>query len=437
MKAFPRRVLAVAIAVASLVLPASAGWAATANQPPAAPTSLTVAGIACAPGGIFVGTTSPQVTGYFTDPDMSGVQSESLTPQFVVWPADDPAQRADWTTPEMFYAGVVFTHVPSTLVNGGRYHLKARATDKAGAVSAWSPVCTFTVDTTVPHQPSVTSTDYPSGTRSGGPGVPGKFTFAVTGGDKDVVKFRYSSDTVGLTDVPVGPKGRATVEITPASYGLNVVTVQAIDRTGNRSGETTYEFHVTRHEPSVIDQNSGAGVGEPREVWLWSEVPDTASYAYQFNDDPAVTVAATPDANGYTHITVTPDRRGDNFLTVTSQTASGVLSPSVKVNLYVPVTLPRPVITSPDFPTDGTPPPTVGQEVTIFLTTDSPEVAEFVYSLDLGETQQVVTADENGNATLHITTGPWPYLEVDARARTADGFESDLAVMGWELTPAP
>ena len=78
----------------------------------------------------------------------------------------------------------------------------------------------------------------------------------------------------------------------------------------------------------------------------------------------------------------------------------------------------------------------MSRRVTLGATTDSPEVAEFVYSLDYGETKQVVAADEHGNATLHVTTGPWPYLEVDASARTADGIESDMVVTGWELTPA-
>src|SRR4051794_36642736 len=163
--------LAVATAVALLVVPASPGWAAGANQPPATPTSLTVAGLACAPGGILIGTTTPQVTAYFADPDLGVVPGESLTPQFVVWPAGEPAQRADWTPPATPRAGLVFTTVPPPLVTGARSHLKPRATDAAGAVSAWSPVCTFPVDTTRPPPPAVTSTDYPEGTRSGGPGV--------------------------------------------------------------------------------------------------------------------------------------------------------------------------------------------------------------------------------------------------------------------------
>ncbi|MGW4946387.1 hypothetical protein ACWEOZ_32935 [Actinoplanes sp. NPDC004185] len=228
------------------------------------------------------------------------VQGEAVTPQFVVWPAGAPAQRSAWSSPALAHPGTVFTTVPSTLVDGGRYHLKARATD---AVSAWSPICTFTVDTTRPHPPTVTSADYPEGKPGGGAGVTGKFTFAVAGGDKDVVKFRYSSESTGLLEVPAGRGGRATVEITPDRYGTSVVTVQAIDRTGNRSAETTYSFTVIDRAPKVLDQNADAGPGVPRTIRFWSAVPGTASFTYRFNDGPATTVDA--DADGYGATTVT------------------------------------------------------------------------------------------------------------------------------------
>lgn len=422
------RASAVAAAAVLLVLPASAGWAAASNSRPDIPTSLAVGGVACAPGGILIGTTTPQITGYFADPDVN----QAFTPEFAVWPAGKPAQRSAWSTPERTYSGMVFTAIPETLVNGARYHLVARATDAAGAVSRWSAVCTFTVDTIRPRPPVVNSVDYPAGTPSGGPGIPGKFTLAVAGGDSDVVKFRYSSSGTGPNEVPVGRNGLTTIELTPGTYGWNVLTVQAIDRNGNVSAETSYTFIVIDHEPKILDRNPDAGAGEPRTVQLSSSVPGTTSFTYRLNDGPATTVAA--DAGGAATVTVTPDRRGANILTVTSRTADGIASPEARVNLYVRVRVPRPAITSPDFPNDGTPPPSAGQQVTIYLRTDSPQVAEFVYSLNFGETEQVIAADEKGNATvIHTTTGV--YLEVAARARTADGFESDTTVTGWELTP--
>jgi len=60
-----------------------------------------------------------------------------------------------------------------------------------------------------------------------------------------------------------------------------------------------------------------------------------------------------------------------------------------------------------------------------------------VWSADFGETWQTTAADQNGNATVRYTTQDWYlFLEVQARARTADGLESSTAYAGWELTPA-
>lgn len=435
MSPVPQRVIAVATATVLLVLPASAAGATPANHRPATPASLTVGGIACAAGGVLVGTTTPQIAAGFADPDLGTGTGETLTPTFAFWPVGKPAQRTEWTAPTLTQPARVFTKLPATLVNGARYHLTARATDASGTTSAWSSLCGFAVDTTVPHRPVVTSADYPENGNAGGVGIPGTFTFAVAGGDRDVAKFRYSSSGGGLLEVPVGRDGRATVEITPARIGTNVLTVQAIDRTGNRSAETTYSFSVIDHEPKVIQENPDGGIGEPRTIRFWSAVPGTASFTYQLNDSPAATVTA--DASGSATVTVTPNRRGDNPLTVSSRTAGGVVSPQITVNLYVAVRIPQPVISSPDFPGDGTPPPTAGREVTIVLRTDSPEVTELVWSADFGETQQTVAADQDGNATVRYTTPDWAlYLEIQARARTADGFESSTAYAGWELTPA-
>ena len=435
MSPVPHRVIVVAAATALLVLPASVAWAAPANHRPAVPESLTVGGIACTADGILVGTTTPRITAVFADPDLGPVQGETLTPEFAFWPVGGRAQRTTWTPPALSHPGTVFTTLPAAVVDGGRYRLAARATDAGGTRSAWSPVCTFTVDTTRPHPPVVTSADYPENEDAGGVGMPGKFTFAVAGGDKDVVKFRYFSSGGPLLEVPASRGGRATVAFTPSRFGTNILTVQAIDRTGNRSAETAYYFSVIDHEPKVIQENPDSGVGEPRTVRFWSAVPGTASFTYRLNNGPAATVTA--DADGWATATVTPDRRGDNFLTVSSRTVSGVESPRLTVNVYVEVRVPQPAISSPDFPGDGTPPPAAGREVTIVLRTDSPEVTEFVYSADFGETEQIVAADHDGNATVRYTTPDWAlYLEVQARARTADGFESGTATAGWELTPA-
>ena len=435
MRPVPHRAIAIVAVTVVFVLPSSAAWAAPANHRPATPAAPVVAGIACASGGILIGTTTPQVSATFADSDLGTIPGESVTPTFAFWPVGRPAQRIEWAAPATSMAGRVFSALPATLLDGGRYRLTARATDAAGSRSAWSPVCTFTVDTRRPHPPVVSSPDYPENKNAGGVGLPGRFTFAASGGDADVVKFRYTLSGSALAEIPAGRDGRATIEITPTRYGTNTLAVESFDRTGNRSGETQYAFSVIDHNPKVIQENPDSRLGEPRTVRLWSAVPGTTSFTYRLNDGPSVTVAA--DADGGATATVTPDRRGDNFLAVTSRTAGGVDSPRITANLYVTVEVPQPAISSPDFPGDGTPPPTGGQVVTIVLRSGSPEVTEFIWSGDLGETEQVVAADQDGTATIRYPTPTWAaYLEIQARARTADGFESATTSTGWEMTPA-
>jgi hypothetical protein len=180
------------------------------------------------------------------------------------------------------------------------------------------------------HRPAP---DYPENQAGGGPGVPGTFTFAPAGGDTDVLRYRYSGSGIGLQEVAAGADGRATVEITPTFYGTFQLTVEAVDRTLNRSPETTYEFSVIDPEPRIIDLGPGEGVGEPREIRFFSAVPGTVSFTCQSNDGPAVTVPAGADGSAY--VTLTPDRPGSNPLVVTSRTASGVVSPEVRTDLYV------------------------------------------------------------------------------------------------------
>jgi hypothetical protein len=413
----------VATATAVLLLPAQIAQAATANHKPAVPTGLSLSGVPC---GSFVGTTTPEFGAQLADPDFGAIAGETVTATFALRRA---GQRTELTSPALTSAGVARVTQATPLVDGGRYVLEARATDAAGAVSKWSPPCTFTVDTTRPAAPTVTSADYPATGAAGGPGVTGRFTFASA--DRDVVKFRYSP---GVQEVAVGPHGKATIRYTPQELGTHTITVQAIDRAGNRSAETAYVFVVRNPDPRVLDDNPGGGVGEPRTVTLSSAVPEVVSYTYRLNDEAPATVPAGTDQKAT--ITVTPDRPGVNYLYVTSRTSTGVVSAEIQAALVVVVPTTPPTITSPDFPGDGTAPPLVGQAVTFTFQPGMPGVTEYDWSTDPSwATKQTVTANPDGTATLHLTLAqPYPYFEIFVRSRTAAGVESDAAYGGWELT---
>lgn len=416
---------ALATATAVLLIPAQTAQAATANHKPAVPTALSLSGLVC---GSSVGTTTPEFGARLSDPDFGATAGETVTATFALWPAGHPRQRTESASPALTAAGLARVTQATPLVNGGRYVLEARATDAAGAVSKWSPACAFTVDTSSPAAPTVTSADYPATGSAGAPGVTGHFTF--TAADRDVVKFRYSP---GSQEVAAGPHGKATIEYTPAEVGTHTITVQAIDRAGNRSAETAYVFIVRNPDPRVLDDNPDGGVGEPRTVTLSSAVPEVVSYTYRLNDEAAVTVPAGSDQKAT--ITVTPDRPGVNLLHVTSRTSTGVVSAEIEARLTVPVPTTPPTITSPDFPGDGTAPPLVGQEVTFVFQPSMPGVTEYDWSTDFWDTKHTVTAGPDGTATLHLTlTQQYPYFELFVRSRTAAGVDSGAAYGGWELT---
>ncbi|MCU7727242.1 hypothetical protein ODJ79_26230 [Actinoplanes sp. KI2] len=430
-----RFLVVAAAAVGAILIPAGVAQAAAANHRPTVPATLSAAGIACGDKGIFIGTTTPELGARLDDPDFGVNAAESVTATFALWPVGHAEQRVEWSagTPLTVAGGLARSKPAAPLLNGVRYRFEVRATDAAGAQSRWSPECTFTVDTTVPHPPAVTSTDYPATGEAGGPGIPGTFTLAVAGGDTDVVKFRWSAPGVGLTDVPVGAHGRAVIRYTPATYATNHIAVQAIDRTGNRSGETTYEFRVRDTEPQLTDLTPDAGPGESHTLRVApGKLGGLVSYDYRLNDGPATTVTAAAD--GTATFVVTPTAPGMNTVSVIGHTAAGLPTGEARwsVNLVYPPT--TPTVTSPDFPADGTPPPLVGQQVTLTFHPGEPGVTEYVWSTDFGATERVTPAGPDGTATVQYTPRDWPYLDVQIRSRAASGTESSIAEFGWDLT---
>ena len=391
------------------------------NGTPGVPSNVSVGGVSCTSGGIFVGTTTPEFMAWVTDPD----QFDQVRPTFAYWPADRPAERTEVTGAAVGGSQMGRAQVPTALVDSGVYLVAVRATDAAGASSAWSAACQFTVDIRVPKAPSVSSTDYPAtGGPHGGPGIAGKFTFAIAPTDTDVVAFRYNAD-----QIPVGPDGTATIEWTPTWYGTQSLTVWGIDRAGNQGKQTVYSFTVRNTEVKITDHDPDAGFGQPHTVTFAPGMPDVVSYTYWLGGGEQTTVSA--DADGTATVVVTPDQPGYNYLYVTSRTSNGLPSAKTEKLFYLETT---PTVTSPDFPTDGTAePPLVGTEVTLTFHPGMPGVTEWVWSTQFSD-EQVVPADPDGTATVHWTTKNWPYLFLTFRSRTAGGVESATAEAGWELT---
>ncbi|MER7500336.1 DNRLRE domain-containing protein [Nonomuraea pusilla] len=128
--------------------------------------------------------------------------------------------------------------------DGVAYRWRVRSEDVYQQVSEWSDWCEYVVDTTKPGRPAaVSGTPYLDRQPAGGPGVPGRFTFAPNGvTDVAGYYYRFSGDA-SWTWVPAEVDGSATVTWTPpgaASYELAVVSV---DRATNRAPSTA-SYHV-------------------------------------------------------------------------------------------------------------------------------------------------------------------------------------------------
>ncbi|MEU0834706.1 DNRLRE domain-containing protein [Streptomyces sp. NPDC005969] len=130
----------------------------------------------------------------------------------------------------------------STTRTEGTWYLHVRGIDGNGTGGATSHY-RFTVDTTAPGAPAVTSAAYPSDAWAGGAQVTGTFTLTPDGTDTRSLTYKVDGGTARTVTTTGGP---VALPITPATEGSHQLTVTATDRAGNVSAETKRAFHVGR-----------------------------------------------------------------------------------------------------------------------------------------------------------------------------------------------
>ncbi|MEV4637543.1 RHS repeat-associated core domain-containing protein [Actinoplanes sp. NPDC049548] len=223
----------------------------TYNSYPVVGTRSTTPSTACATGSgrPYIASKTPQLKAKLTDPD-----GTSMTANFE-WSTTAGAGVTSVTTAKAPSGSTFVTTIPANaLAENGSYRWRVRGNDGTVA-SPWSAYCEFTVDTTAPAAPSVTSTDYPAGQWSGGVGSAGKFTLSASG-TTDVAAYQYGLD-VNPPDQSVNtasPGASATVTITPSTAGAHTLYVRSRDRAGNLSSVKAYTFSV-----------GGAAITAPRD----------------------------------------------------------------------------------------------------------------------------------------------------------------------------
>ncbi|MFJ6613160.1 hypothetical protein ACIQPT_23100 [Streptomyces sp. NPDC091289] len=220
---------------------ASAVRAAPANTPPEIPDRLATSPATDCAGGT-IGNTPVTLMAGVEDAD-----SVSLTARFQVFDGDGTDPVTDVSVSAMT-GGTATAHgidLPS-----GDYRWRVRATDSAGAASAWTAFCVFSVDRVRPDlPPTVSSVEFPDGDAgwpadTGDAGTPGIFTLGANGVEDVVSYLWYSSFDPTRHEGSVPPGGAAEVTITPPFRGPHVLYVQSLDAAGNPSDTREYLFYA-------------------------------------------------------------------------------------------------------------------------------------------------------------------------------------------------
>ncbi|MEU8253315.1 hypothetical protein AB0C06_03475 [Micromonospora inaquosa] len=129
-----------------------------------------------------------------------------------------------------------------TATRGGSRTLSVTSVTADGVTATAASVFRLTT------APKITATVYQQGGTSGGPGVPGVFTF--TPRQPDVVSYRYRFGAVTST-VAAAADGTASVTWAPMKAGLTSLTVWSIDRNGTQSDAASFAFFVGNVPPGI------------------------------------------------------------------------------------------------------------------------------------------------------------------------------------------
>lgn len=373
----------------------------TYDRRPNVPTSrATTPTTPCVQGGSrpFINTLTPTLTAAVVD-----VDSIDSRAKMEVWPTGGSGAIASGSTPSGRPGTAQSWTVPGggVLANGSTYSWRAQGDDGTATSLSWAPFCEFTVDTTFPATPSVWSNTYPVNSWVGS-NAPATFTFSSTG-YSDVATWAYRFDTGSFVNTPgsFAANSSTNVTISPPA-GWQNLRVIAIDRAGNRSGETVYSFGSKTAMLTPAD-----GTVTPASVPL-SAVTSTAAnqvwYAYRLSDTDSW---QNVPASAITY------PGGGNPPVPVATTTSGVSSYSPALNLNLSTLLggvDASVQLKADFSSDGS----------YLWSSDAATV-----SLDRNAFGSAFATDQVGPGTVSLLTGNYALSATDASVQS---YGSDLTV---------
>jgi hypothetical protein len=205
--------------------------------------------------GATVRTTTPTLAAAVSDPN-----GGQMITHFWVQDAAETTVLASGAVAGVSGSTATWKVPAGVLSNGGTYHWRAIAQDEL-AYQTFSGSWAFTVDTSPPATPTVTSTQYPAKTWAGAPNTPGTFALAST--STDTFDFTWSVDNGPATTVPAaGTTTRtAAANYTPTTDMVHTLRVTARDAAGNSTSTFDHQFWVSpvanRFSHWTFDETSG------------------------------------------------------------------------------------------------------------------------------------------------------------------------------------
>lgn len=354
-----------------------------------------------------------------------------------------------------------WTFTPSTALPDGIYNIRVNATDPAGNVSANSPVFSFTVDTTPPAAPLLTTVQDDVGPvtgniTDGSSTNDNRPTFNGTGEIGATITLLNDGQPFGTA--VVNSQGNWTFTPTaPMADGPHTITISTTDVAGNTSTtSTTFDLTVDTQPPAApVINNATDDVGTILNPVLSGQTTDDTRP--QLNGSAAANATiiiyengvqvGTVQANGSGAWSFTPPSalsNGSHTWTATATDAAGnvsVASPgfTVIVDTVAPL---APVITQAlDDVGSVTGPLSSGQTTddTLPRLIGTSEPNATINIIENGSVIATTTADASGNWAVTLTTalpaGPHTFI---AQATDAAGNNSDPSAtfsLNVDLTP--
>lgn len=193
------------------------------------------------------------------------------------------------------------------LTDGNQYAWSLYSTDYYNA-SPRTATCRFQVDFTAPHNPTITSTDFPAlGTSatskrygqtdndSGALTLTSSDPAPSTGAASGLKGFYYSLDEPATTNSAfIASSGSTNITVTPTHWGTTTVYVQAVDNAGNLSAETPYSFYLPWSPSTTVKPGDVNGDGIP-DLVTTSPAGDLVEYPGNSDTTAAPIIVGTPE----------------------------------------------------------------------------------------------------------------------------------------------